>query len=116
MDTKIIGRSSGRSVTGAAAYRSGEKLRSVAHASYQSGEKIQGNKITHDYTKKKGVVHSEIILPEGASPEYADSQTLERRRIKRKTQRCTTRKTAYLLRQQQVKLSRLGIGNHLLKS
>ena len=78
MDVKIIGRSSGRSATGAAAYRSGEKLQSVAHASYQSGEKLQGKsgKITHDYRKKKGVVHSEILLPDNAPEEYRDRQTL----------------------------------------
>jgi hypothetical protein len=78
MDVKIIGRSSGRSATGAAAYRSGEKLQSVAHASYQSGEKLQGKdgKITHDYRKKKGVVHSEILLPDNAPEEYKDRQTL----------------------------------------
>jgi len=78
MDVNIIGRSSGRSATGAAAYRSGEKLRSVAHASYQSGEKIQSKngKITHDYRKKKGVIHSEIILPDNAPEEYKDRQTL----------------------------------------
>ena len=78
MDVKIIGRSSGRSATGAAAYRSGEKLQSVAHASYQSGEKLQdkSGKITHDYRKKKGVVHSEILLPDNAPEEYKDRQTL----------------------------------------
>ncbi|MCL2134553.1 MAG: MobA/MobL family protein [Candidatus Bathyarchaeota archaeon] len=60
------------------AYRSEEKLHSVAHASYQSGEKLQDkdDKITHDYRKKKGVAHSEIILPDNAPPEYADRQTL----------------------------------------
>ena len=78
MDVKIIGRSSGRSSIGAAAYRSGEKLQSIAHASYQSGEKLQDKdgKITHDYRKKKGVVHSEIMLPDNAPPEYKDRQTL----------------------------------------
>ncbi|MCL2291810.1 MAG: MobA/MobL family protein [Candidatus Bathyarchaeota archaeon] len=81
MDVKIIGRSSGRSATGAAAYRAGEKLHSVAHASYQAGEKLQGtvnknDKITHDYTRKKGIVHSEIILPKNAPSKYTDRQTL----------------------------------------
>jgi ATP-dependent exoDNAse (exonuclease V) alpha subunit len=77
-DARIIGRSSGRSAVGSAAYRSGEKLHSIAHASYQSGEKLQGKdgKITHDYTKKKGVVHSEILLPENAPPEFIDRETL----------------------------------------
>jgi len=81
MDVKIIGRGSGRSATGAAAYRSGQKLRSMAHASYQSGERLQGRggtdgKITHDYTRKKGVVHSEIILPINAPTEFLDRETL----------------------------------------
>jgi hypothetical protein len=78
MDVKIIGRSSGRSSVGAAAYRAGEKLHSIAHASYQSGEKIQGKggKITHDYTKKQGVVYKEIILPDNAPEEYKDRETL----------------------------------------
>ncbi|MDR0374058.1 MAG: MobA/MobL family protein, partial [Nitrososphaerota archaeon] len=81
MDVKIIGRSSGRSATGAAAYRAGEKLHSVAHASYQSGERLQGKKgkdgkITHDYTKKSGVVHKEILLPDNAPEEFKDRETL----------------------------------------
>jgi len=81
---QIIGRSSGRSATGAAAYRAGEKLRSVAHASYQSGEKLQGKsnkgdkngRITHDYRSKGGVLYKEILLPEGAPLEFMNRQTL----------------------------------------
>jgi len=78
LSVKIIGRGSGRSAVGSAAYRSGEKLQSIAHAAYQSGEKIyaEGDKIIHDYTRKKGVVHSEIILPQNAPKEYADRETL----------------------------------------
>ena len=78
LNVQIIGRSSGRSATGAAAYRAGEKLHSVAHASYQSGERLHGKsgKITHDYRSKGGVVHKEIMLPENAPPKYADRQTL----------------------------------------
>jgi hypothetical protein len=80
-DGNIIGRSSGRSSVGAAAYRAGEKLRSVAHAAYQSGNELREGEggqgeIVHDYTRKGGVVHSEIILPEGAPEEYKDRQTL----------------------------------------
>lgn len=51
---KIIGRASGRSAVGAAAYRSGECL---------TNER-DGN--THDYTRKAGVVHQEIMTPENA--------------------------------------------------
>jgi len=78
MDVNIIGRSSGRSAVGASAYRSGEKLRSnaVKSAAYGSGSKLRSGEIVHDYTKKKGVVHSEIILPDNAPEEYRDRQTL----------------------------------------
>ncbi len=48
---QVISRSQGRSAIGAAAYRAGEKL--VDHR--------QG--ITHDYTRKQWVEHSEILLP-----------------------------------------------------
>lgn len=65
----------GRSAVGAAAYRSGGILRSAA---YRAGEELcdETGEITHDYTRKGGVVHSEIILPENAPPEYADRQIL----------------------------------------
>jgi len=78
MDVKIIGRSSGRSAVGASAYRSGEKLRSnaVKSAAYGSGSKLRNGEIVHDYTKKKGVVHSEIMLPDNAPEKYRDRETL----------------------------------------
>ncbi|MDR1992090.1 MAG: MobA/MobL family protein [Nitrososphaerota archaeon] len=75
-DGNIIGRSSRRFSVGAAAYRAGEKLRSVAHAAYQSGEELRAGEIVHDYTRKGGVVHSEIILPDNTPEEYKDRQTL----------------------------------------
>ena len=59
-----IGRSSGRSAVAAAAYRSGEKLT----------DEEQG--ITHDYTRKRNIVYSEIILPQNAPKEYQDRATL----------------------------------------
>ena len=31
--------------------------------------------LTHDYTRKRGVVHSEIILPPHAPPEFQDRNT-----------------------------------------
>ena len=61
---QIIKRSSGRSAVAAAAYRAGEKL----HNDYDG--------ITHDYTRKRGVVHTEIMLPENAPKEYSDRSTL----------------------------------------
>ena len=59
-----IKRSKGQSAIAAAAYRTGEKLYSEYY-----GE-------TSDYTKKHGVICSEILLPDHAPREYADRQTL----------------------------------------
>jgi MobA/MobL family len=52
---KVIGRSGGKSATAAAAYRSGEKIEDRA------------TKKTHDYTKKQGIDHSEILSPIAAT-------------------------------------------------
>jgi ATP-dependent exoDNAse (exonuclease V) alpha subunit len=78
MTTNIIGRSSGRSAIGAAAYRRSTKMQSIAHAAYQRGEKIieKGDKINHDYRSKGGVAHSEIMLPKDALLEFTDAQIL----------------------------------------
>ena len=59
-----IKRSAGQSAIASAAYRSGEKLYSEYY-----GE-------TSDYSHKKGVICSEILLPPNAPTEYADRQTL----------------------------------------
>lgn len=61
---KIIGRSSGRSAVACAAYRSGTKL---------YDEELQKQ---NDYTGKKGVVYSEIMLPENAPSDFANRETL----------------------------------------
>lgn len=60
----LIRRSAGQSVVAAAAYRAGEKL----HCDYYGNDA--------DYTKKGGVICSEILLPSHAPPEYADRETL----------------------------------------
>lgn len=59
-----IKRSAGQSAVAATAYRAGEKL----HSEYY-GE-------ISDYTRKGGVICSEILLPSHAPPEYADRETL----------------------------------------
>lgn len=59
---KIIGRSGGRSAVAASAYRSGEKITN------------ERDGITHDYTGKTGVVHSEILVPVNA-PEWANDRS-----------------------------------------
>lgn len=54
MRVQAIQRSAGKSVVAAAAYRAGERLHDAR----------QG--VTHDYTRKGGVVHKELIVPEKA--------------------------------------------------
>ena len=61
---KIISRGKGKSAVAAAAYRAGEKI-----ANEYDG-------ITHDYTRKGGVVHSEILLPTHAPTEYENRSVL----------------------------------------
>ena len=50
----------------------------VASAAYISGEKIQDDYYgkMHDYTKKGGVIHSEIMLPDNAPERFNDRKTL----------------------------------------
>lgn len=50
----------------------------MASAAYRSGEKLYNEEtgITHDFTRKKGVVHKEIILPDCAPQEYYDREVL----------------------------------------
>lgn len=55
MSVKPVQRSKGRSSTAAAAYRAAEKI-------YD-----ERTGLTHDYTKKDGVVHTQIITPDGVN-------------------------------------------------
>ena len=50
----------------------------VAGAAYISGSKLTNeyDGFTHDYTQKFGVMHTEIMLPSHAPPEYKDRHTL----------------------------------------
>lgn len=61
---QIISRGKGKSAVAAAAYRSGEKLTN------------EYDRITHDYTNKGGVIHTEILLPEYAPQKYADRSSI----------------------------------------
>ena len=47
-------------------------------AAYRSGEKLtnEWDGRTHDYTRKGGIVHTEIILPANAPREFYDRATL----------------------------------------
>jgi len=51
LEAKIIGRSQGRSATASAAYRAGEQI-----ADERTGQSF-------DYTRKRGVLHAEILAP-----------------------------------------------------
>ena len=53
-------RSAGQSAIASAAYRAGERLYSEYYGEYS------------DYTRKGGVICSDILLPSHAPPEYAD--------------------------------------------
>ena len=64
LSVKVISRASGRSAVAAAAYRGAERLHD---------ERLDRD---HDFTNKDGVVHSEVLLPEGAPPELADREKL----------------------------------------
>lgn len=60
----IISRGKGKSAVAAAAYRSGETL-----TNHYDG-------VTHDFTRKGGIVHTEILLPPHAPPDFADRSIL----------------------------------------
>ncbi|MBA4009002.1 MAG: Ti-type conjugative transfer relaxase TraA [Hyphomonas sp.] len=64
LSVKVISRSAGRSAVAAAAYRSAGRL---------LDERIDR---THDFTNKGGVVHSEVLLPEGAPEHLSDRERL----------------------------------------
>mgnify|MGYP001028594740 CR=1 FL=1 len=61
---KVIGRSNGRSATGAAAYRSGEKI-----TDERTG-------IVHDYTRKSGIDYTNILAPNNAPSWVHDRSSL----------------------------------------
>jgi len=64
LSAKVISRADGRSAVAAAAYRAGEAL----------PDDRLGR--MHDFTHKAGVVHSEILLPDGAPARLLDRATL----------------------------------------
>ena len=61
---KIISRGKGKSAVAASAYRSGKKI------------KNEYDGIVHDFTRKGGIAHTEILLPQNAPQEFSDRGTL----------------------------------------
>lgn len=64
LSIKNLNRKQNQSAVAAAAYRSGERL----YNSY--------NRLIHDFTRKNGIVHTEILLPANAPKEFYDRETL----------------------------------------
>ncbi|WLD76870.1 MobQ family relaxase [Mogibacterium neglectum] len=60
LSIKIISRGKGKSAVAAASYRSGEKI------------KNEYDGIVHDFTRKGGIAHTEILLPQNAPQEFSD--------------------------------------------
>ncbi|NBC88527.1 MAG: Ti-type conjugative transfer relaxase TraA, partial [Alphaproteobacteria bacterium] len=86
---KVIGRSSGASAVAAAAYRSASRL---------WDDRIERS---HDFTSKRGVVHSEMLLPEGAPEDLSDRETLWNT-----VEACEVRRDAQLARELEFALPR----------
>ena len=59
LSMKPISRGKGKSAVAAAAYRSGQKITN------------ERDGITHDFTRKRGIEHAEIVLPEGSQADWA---------------------------------------------
>ncbi|WP_316234908.1 MULTISPECIES: Ti-type conjugative transfer relaxase TraA [unclassified Bradyrhizobium] len=64
LHVKVIGRKAGSSAVASAAYRSASRLRDA-----RLGR-------DHDFSAKRGVVHSEILLPENAPKAWSDRERL----------------------------------------
>lgn len=64
LSIKIISRGKGKSAVAASAYRSGEKI------------KNEYDGIVHDFTRKSGIAHTEILLPQNAPQEFSNRSVL----------------------------------------
>ncbi|RWL93376.1 MAG: Ti-type conjugative transfer relaxase TraA [Mesorhizobium sp.] len=64
LHVKVIGRKAGSSAVASAAYRSASRLRD---------ERIDRS---HDFSAKRGVVHSEVMMPENAPEAWSDRERL----------------------------------------
>lgn len=82
LSASIIGRSSGRSATAAAAYRAGVEL-----TDERTGQR-------HDYSRRSGVIHSEVLAPD-QTPEWMT----DRAQLWNAVERAEKRKDAQLARE-----------------
>ena len=97
---KVIGRSAGRSAVASAAYRAGERLHEARPD------------LDHDYSAKQGVVHSEIMLPDGAPDRWRSADDsrealrVVRERLWNEVEAGEKRKDAQLARDIEISLPR----------
>ena len=87
LSVNMIGRSSGRSATAAAAYRAGQRI-----VDRESG-------LVHDYTAKRGVLHTEILAPDNTPAWMRD-----RAELWNAVHKAETRKNSQLAREIQLSL------------
>lgn len=88
LSMKPISRASGRSSVAAAAYRAGECLTN------------ERDGLTHDFTRREGVEHSEIVFPQGAGATWA----LDRSTLWNAAEQAENRKDARVAREFEIAL------------
>src|SRR3954464_4929296 len=89
LHVKVIGRKAGSSAVASAAYRSASRLR----------DERRGR--SHDFFRKRGVIHSEVMLPENAPEAWGD-----RGRLWNDVEAFEVRKDAQLAREVEFALPR----------
>jgi Ti-type conjugative transfer relaxase TraA len=89
LHVKVIGRKSGSNAVASAAYRSASRLRD---------DRLERS---HDFSGKRGVVHSEVMLPETAPEAWSD-----RERLWNDVEACEIRRDAQLAREVEFSLPR----------
>ena len=76
---KPVGRASGKSAVAAAAYRAGECLTN------------ERDGLTHDFTRRDGVAHAQIVLPAGVDAAWAQDRSALWNMAERAEHRCDAR-------------------------
>ena len=89
LHVKVIGRKAGSSAVASAAYRSASRLHD---------DRLDRSR---DFSAKRGVAHSEVMLPEGAPEQWGD-----RERLWNDVEACEVRKDAQLAREVEFALPR----------
>lgn len=89
LSAKVIGRSSGRSVVAASAYRAGQRLTN------------DHDGLTHDYHRRRGVEHAEVMAPTNAPSWMSD-----RSKLWNAVEAAEKRKDAQLAREIEIALPR----------